>query len=814
MDPREFDALVRTVHGEAGGEGPQGQAAVAAVILNRSRMSGQPVTSVVSAPGQFEAWRTPRVQNLNPNSPAYQRIAANITPLVSGDMPDPTNGADHFIAPNLQRQMGRRMPAWAQGQGTDIGNQRFFRVGYNQPAGAAPRAQSSDDIFGFAPAQGAPQTGGGAAQSSDDIFGFAPAQGQPSARQPASQPRPRISPRRTMSPTDAMAAITAQMQGVTAQAQNGTHNYPAMSGGSVGVGARGSARPTSADIAQQRFGQMRPNGITGMPMAPRAGWGDPNGPVQTRGFTDQMVSNLGLGDETSGAAAYVMQGAENLGRRMMGQPIQVSGRDAYHAGAQRDRREQASYAREHPFLNAQANTAGFLTAGAPNAMAAVAPAATTLGRAVQTGGNAALASFPYTFANEQGDAAQRLPGAARNSLLAGAVGGSLQYASEGLGALARGAANRRPSPQRELAQRGVNLTPGQIFGGPVQTLEDASTSQPLLGGAIRNAQRGSITSFNRASHNETLAPIGQTLPRNVRMGRDAMDYTRGAISNTYNRALDPITVAPDAQFVNDLRAAVGGVRNDEMRTQMQNLLDGQLSGQVNGPMSGQQWKRIDEQLGAITRQAQAGSARNPVMGQLQGGLGQAREAWRGILQRQHPDAAQTVAAADTAHANYLRLVQASQKVATARRGGEFTAPELNSAVQAMDNTVGNRAFAHGDALMQNLTEPAMQVLPPTMPDSGTAGRLNRGLTIPDVIHAGLMTLPAATYTVAAPVINRLYQNYARGNAGQTAAALRQLTSLAARHPALVPLARQAAGSVGLSAPRLPAQQRQAAPTAP
>ncbi|MBV9842410.1 MAG: cell wall hydrolase [Sphingomonadaceae bacterium] len=129
----DLDTLVRTVYGEARGEPPEGQQAVASVVLNRSRSSGQPVSSVVTAPGQFEAWDTPSTRNamvaLDPSSAAYQSIRANILPIVTGAAPDPTGGADHFYAPSLQASDGRKKPAWDNGSGQAIGNHLFFRLG-------------------------------------------------------------------------------------------------------------------------------------------------------------------------------------------------------------------------------------------------------------------------------------------------------------------------------------------------------------------------------------------------------------------------------------------------------------------------------------------------------------------------------------------------------------------------------------------------------------------------------------------------------------------------------------------------------------
>jgi hypothetical protein len=150
VDP-DTDYLVRTVWGEARNQGPEGQQAVAAVIKNRSRASGQGVREVVLARNQFEPWGNPQtrrqLESLSPDSDAYQSILANVSPVLDGD--DPTGGATHFYAPKAQAALGRRPPAWDDGSGFDIGDHRFFRPG-GGPANTAQQTsyqpETADDL--------------------------------------------------------------------------------------------------------------------------------------------------------------------------------------------------------------------------------------------------------------------------------------------------------------------------------------------------------------------------------------------------------------------------------------------------------------------------------------------------------------------------------------------------------------------------------------------------------------------------------------------------------------------------------------------
>lgn len=140
--PDDFDKAVRTVWGEARGEAPEGQRAVAAVIANRAKSSGKSLTDTVLAPNQFEPWSRdrPKLESLDPNSEDYQRIATTIWPVLYGVDPDPTNGATHFYSPKAQAALGRQPPSWDNGSGVDLGTHRFFNLGYKAPASqpAAP----------------------------------------------------------------------------------------------------------------------------------------------------------------------------------------------------------------------------------------------------------------------------------------------------------------------------------------------------------------------------------------------------------------------------------------------------------------------------------------------------------------------------------------------------------------------------------------------------------------------------------------------------------------------------------------------------
>src|SRR4029079_16531682 len=130
-DSKERDYLIRTIAFEAADESDEGKAAVAHVILNRKRSGrwGDDIKDVVTRPWQFEPWMTRRkeMEKLSPHDPRYQNAARIADAVLTGQTPDPTAGATHFLNPTVVRQRrGGSLPSWARGEGQAIGRHTFY----------------------------------------------------------------------------------------------------------------------------------------------------------------------------------------------------------------------------------------------------------------------------------------------------------------------------------------------------------------------------------------------------------------------------------------------------------------------------------------------------------------------------------------------------------------------------------------------------------------------------------------------------------------------------------------------------------------
>lgn len=123
MSQRDWDDTVNTVIAEAAGEGDDGMAGVAHVIRNRSNIRGKSIGDVVREPDQFTGYSAPGAKTVEAmRDPAMRARAEGILRTVlTGDGPDPTNGADHYHAKSVNPYWAASMP-----QTTTIGEHIYY----------------------------------------------------------------------------------------------------------------------------------------------------------------------------------------------------------------------------------------------------------------------------------------------------------------------------------------------------------------------------------------------------------------------------------------------------------------------------------------------------------------------------------------------------------------------------------------------------------------------------------------------------------------------------------------------------------------
>lgn len=303
----------------------------------------------------------------------------------------------------------------------------------------------------------------------------------------------------------------------------------------------------------------------------------------------------------------------------------------------------------------------------------------------------------------------------RQDIGVGAVGGAL---ATPIAAAASRVVQPNVRPDvKTLIDEGITLTPGQILGGGFQRAEDALTSVPVMGDAIRNAKNRTIQDFNRATYQRAVGPIGASAA-DFPIGPEGVLAVKNTLGDAYNALLPKLNFAEDAPFVaglNKVEQMAATLPPDQAR-QFRTLLETNLGRATpTGRMDGQTFKQVEESLGGAARNFRASG--NPDQRNLGAALDETLTLFRDALARSNPQSAGELANINKGYANYARIRRAAASAGDKSEG--FTPAQLSGAVRGLDKSAGKGATATGTALMQDLSDAGRAVLPPTVSDSGT-----------------------------------------------------------------------------------------------
>jgi hypothetical protein len=334
----------------------------------------------------------------------------------------------------------------------------------------------------------------------------------------------------------------------------------------------------------------------------------------------------------------------------------------------------------------------------------------------------------------------------RNALM-GSAGGMAGVGAANM--LAGTLAPKVPAAARTLIDSGVTLTPGQRMGGVFKRAEDALTSMPVTGDAIRTAQRRSFEDFNASVANRALAPINAKLPAGV-VGRDAIAYTERAIGDAYDSVLRQIgVVRADSSFASEIASLRAMVRNSPMPAEVQGQFDKVIASQISGKLQGQgamtaqTFKEAESELGRLaTKYSADASVDKQLLGDA---LQEAQAALRRMLERSAgPQYANDVKAANAGWAEFKRMQRAATMLGA--KDGVFSPENYMNAVKALDKSKDKGAFARGSALGQDLGADAVRVMGGTVPDSGTPFRTLVNEPLKGIVSATLGAPIQAAYS--------------------------------------------------------------------
>jgi hypothetical protein len=390
-----------------------------------------------------------------------------------------------------------------------------------------------------------------------------------------------------------------------------------------------------------------------------------------------------------------------------------------------------------------------------------------------------------------------------NEAMANPVNWALGAGVGALGVPAREVARRPVSPAvRTLAQEGVQMTPGQMRGGLVNRTEELAMRVPFVGQPIREARRRSIETFNRAAVNRSLDPIGQQLPGNVTTGQQSVRFAQEAIGGEYDRLLPSVTIRPDPQLQRDidgLQEVMDFLPPDKV-DQLDRILNRRVTARLadRQAITGAEYQQLRSELGNIIR----GSRSSPDAAERQfaDAIETVQTALDTAAARQNPGFGEAIGNANRAYANLVQLERAAAANPTT---GMFTPRQQGVAIRQSDRSVRKRATAAGRAMNQDLATAAQEVLPNTVPDSGTPegatmATLGAGLFIePVAALSGMATLGAGymgTRTLYSPQAMQAANRALNAQIGRQAQmeALQELGLLARQNPELRALYSQVA----------------------
>lgn len=773
--PTDIDLLTRAVAAEAQDQPDDGQAAVAHVVLNRlaaggygGNTLGQIVMSGSSTPSpQFEPTGNPSsaFYSLRSTDPAYQHAAQIVQGVLSGDTPDPTNGATNFYAPKAQAALGRQPPTWAKGDPlATIGGHVFYAPKGTVDRGqvtAANRPPQADNVpnlgspdlpaLAYAPtaAPAAAPTGKPTTMASD-----APAQSDADyldalAPKPASATPLGVS----FAPAATPSSDTAYLDALAPKAA------PAVVAPDTKAAPASKATLTPSQVASGADPATGERVVGGKPFSSDASH-----------FNNLLAfANGGL----QGAGTDLMAATAALKAKLYdGNSLPLS--DLYSQAKSTYEGGKAANAAANPISSALAETGGSLATALP-AIALGGAGVAGAGNALMNSARAvpALASA-VPAAEGVGSFLSGVAGAGKglgNMLMRGgslAANGAIQGATAG--AISSGLSDQ---PIGDQVTQGAKL--GAVGGVAFPVIGSAvgGLTNKLLGAASVSPETAQLAQAARDTYNIPIRAgqisespgvrfLDSSLSRTPGMGYTAANAAQGsafntAVANTFGETADKIT----PQVMAAAKTRIGGVMNDVaskssivqdapfiaglknvaqeagsvlapseqkiLGTQMQNVMSKFENGQ---PMTGEAYQ-------ALTR---TGSPLDRVMNSNDSNLrhyaGQIKDTLDDALERSTPP--DQLAALQQARSQYKAMKTIEPLVASSVDGSVSPAKLMT----AVKSSYSNMAYGGGGQL-GDLARIGQRFLKEP-PSSGTAERLQSGSFINKLGNLGIAATGAGT----------------------------------------------------------------------
>jgi hypothetical protein len=318
--------------------------------------------------------------------------------------------------------------------------------------------------------------------------------------------------------------------------------------------------------------------------------------------------------------------------------------------------------------------------------------------------------------------------------------------------LSKALAPKASAEWQKLKDAGVNTTIGQRLGGILGGVEEKMTSwmPSPISEPIANARSKAIESFNTATYNKALESIGEKVNG---AGHNIAKETAQKLGDAIQRGEAQLGgFKLDSNDLSNLESSVSNATN--LTKQGKNAVN-EMIGLVkqnispNGTILAEGYNEVNSKL---SKEIARYSGANDVYQQSVGdALKQLQSTLKDSAMKANPEAADLINRAKAGYAMYIRAEGAAKSASSNNNTGVFTPKQLMQAVRSADNSVRDRATAHGDALLQDWAQTGLKVLGDKIPNSGT---INRGADLASVaamVHNPALIPLAAAGTVGAHV---------------------------------------------------------------
>jgi hypothetical protein len=335
---------------------------------------------------------------------------------------------------------------------------------------------------------------------------------------------------------------------------------------------------------------------------------------------------------------------------------------------------------------------------------------------------------------------------------------------------------------QRLKDMGIQLTPGQAFGGMTQTIEDLLAKLPITGSTARTAQEKSLESFNTGVANQSLAKIGEELPKGT-VGRDAISYLYNKASDAFEKVKPKIELGSTLNLYTGLRDISKGASslNEDQARYLNNFIADKINSKLaKGAINGSDFKSLDAELGKKAANYGKGVGSDADFADALYGL---RQLLRNELRTVDPTDAVSLdqlKAANSVWADKLRIERAASYLGS--KDGVFTPDQLKAASKALDSTANKSATSQGKALLQPEAEAGVRAgirgaTSPTQVGGGLefgAGSLGGGALLAGGSLPLSAALPAAPLTFYTQPMQKLFNAAMMSGRPAAAPAVRQM----------------------------------------